>query len=102
MKANEGQDGFQLTADKFRELRLEWPEGFYIQGWRKGNEDSEPDGYLEPKQTRLTLDSLQIEKDELEKYFDYPAGTEPTLPFPQLVPSGSAETEAEFKAVEKG
>jgi hypothetical protein len=98
MKNNEGEDGFQLNKDKFRELRLRWPDGFYIQGWKAENEDSEPDGYMEPDETRITLDSLICEKDDLEKYFDYPEGTKPKIPFPELIQSGSAE----FEGAEKG
>lgn len=51
MKNNEWHDGEKLTLEKIRELQNESPEGFYLVGWRKENEDSEADLYLTPKQT---------------------------------------------------
>lgn len=51
MKSNEWRDGDKLTIEKIKELQNECPEGFYLSGWRKDNEDSEADLYLTPKQT---------------------------------------------------
>lgn len=48
MEDNEGHDGFGLTEEKIKELKAEWPEGFYLQAWKKDNEGSEPDLYFEP------------------------------------------------------
>jgi putative transposase len=62
MKANEGHDGFRLSEEVYIELQNEWPDGFYIQGWKEGNEDSEPDGYLEPCETKMVYDPKTLLK----------------------------------------
>jgi hypothetical protein len=52
MQENDGMDGDDLTLDGFRKLQEKYPNGFYIRGWKKENNGSEPDGYLEPNETK--------------------------------------------------
>ena len=47
---NQEADGFNLTVETMSQLIQRWPEGFYLYGFRPGNNEEEADLFLTPKQ----------------------------------------------------
>lgn len=48
--ADREADGFNLTVETMSQLIQRWPDGFYLYGFRKGNNEGEADLFLTPKQ----------------------------------------------------
>ena len=49
---NQGIDGFNLTGEIVGQLIQKYPGGFYLYGFRPGNNEGEADLFLTPKQIR--------------------------------------------------
>ena len=50
LEANQEADGYNLTGETIARLIQRWTDGFYLYGFRQGNNEGDADLFLTPKQ----------------------------------------------------